>query len=329
MLTNQLINGRYKVDNYLGFGGFSKVVKCFDTYSNITVALKMISDKTYDDRLEISIMKQISNSEDKRSKIAIQYFDSFQLNERHYVVLEYGGISLYDFMRQNNKIPFSLSFIRNVAKQSLEFLSFLHSIGIIHCDIKPENIMLKNEKYKEVTLSEATCAQMNHIDSRLKTRIPIQDDIKFIDFGLACYGTDKVHTKRIGTRPYYSPEMILERGWSYGVDIWSIGCTLLELYTGIQPFCADDDRDQLLKMELVLGKFPSVLSERSKLFSNAGFVNCPKPHFDVAVEPLHRLINHSQHPQFLDFIRQLLECDPNKRISCEDALKHPFINFVD
>ncbi|ELP84489.1 dual specificity protein kinase CLK2, putative [Entamoeba invadens IP1] len=323
-----VINERYVVQDYLGKGGFSRVMKCFDNRLCISLALKMINDKGFDDRREIEIMKIVSSSPDSRAQVAIKYLDSFRYDHRDYVVIELAGVNLYDFLFNNRDIPFSLSFIRSVAKQLLLFLSFLHSKGIIHCDIKPENIMLKNDAYDIVTISDDTCA-----DPESVSVFPKHEEIKVIDFGLATFSDNRLHFSTVGTRPYCSPEMILQNGWTYATDLWSVGCTLLEMYLGHQIFNGKNEREQLLKMEIVLGKFPQTVASDSHYFSRAGYVNCQGSNYDKKIDesihPLHRIIDHARHPQFLNFCAGLLDLDPEKRLTCVEALNHPFLNFVD
>ena len=107
-----------------------------------------------------------------------------------------------------------------------------------------------------------------------------------IDFGLATYSDKRLHYSILGTRPYRSPEMILQKGWSYETDIWSVGCTLLELYCGYQVFNSKTTREQLLKFETVLGKLPKMYSENERYFSHAGYVIC-EMHRDFDAIPLH------------------------------------------
>ena len=92
----------------------------------------------------------------------------------------------------------------------------MHKFNLIHTDLKPENILLVSTKY-------------SHDDNG--KRIPKSAEIKVIDLGSATF-EDEYHTKIVSTRHYRAPEVILENGWSYAADIWSIGCILVELFTG-------------------------------------------------------------------------------------------------
>lgn len=123
--------------------------------------------------------------------------------------------NLYDLLKQSEiTLPsgekrvrgFSLGFTRIIAFQVLVALSLLSmpNVNIIHCDLKPENIMLK----------EAGKA-----------------GIKIIDFGNACYSNKKMF-KYIQSRYYRAPEVIMELPYSNSIDMWSLGCLLYELHFG-------------------------------------------------------------------------------------------------
>lgn len=94
------------------------------------------------------------------------------------------------------------------AIQILHSLSFMHNNKIVHCDIKPENIMLK-EAHKT--------------------------GIKIIDFGSSCYEEQQFYTY-IQSRYYRAPEVILGLKYTSAIDMWSLGCVLAELYLGYPMF---------------------------------------------------------------------------------------------
>lgn len=80
-------------------------------------------------------------------------------------------------------------------------------------------------------------------------------DVKLIDFGTATF-EHEYHSRIVSTRHYRAPEILLEHGWSYPCDIWSIGCLLIELYIGHPLFLTHNDLEHLAMMERMLGPFP-------------------------------------------------------------------------
>ena len=114
--------------------------------------------------------------------------------------------NLYDLLRNTKFKGISLNLIRKFSKQILKSLSFLASpeVNVIHCDLKPENILLRH---------------------------PRRSNIKLIDFGSSCYLTKRTYTY-IQSRFYRSPEILLGLPYDQKIDIWSLGCVLVEMHTG-------------------------------------------------------------------------------------------------
>lgn len=107
-------------------------------------------------------------------------------------------------IKENNFKGVSLDFIRSIAAQLLQSLLFLRQHFIIHCDLKPENVLLKQKDGTK---------------------------IKLIDFGSSCFTNEKVYTY-IQSRFYRAPEIMLAIPYTSAIDIWSLGCILAELYMG-------------------------------------------------------------------------------------------------
>eukprot|EP01083_Nonionella_stella_P289694 985854_1 len=99
--------------------------------------------------------------------------------------------------------------------------AFLHSLGIINTDLKPDNIMFVSEQSEWTDLK-----------------------IKIVDFGAAVFGHSS-YSHMIQTREYRAPEVILAKKWSFEVDIWSLGCILVELVCGKLLFPAHSNTNHL------------------------------------------------------------------------------------
>jgi dual specificity tyrosine-phosphorylation-regulated kinase 2/3/4 len=137
----------------------------------------------------------------------------FYFRDHLCISFELLSMNLYEFLKMNNfqgcKIPqikrylFFFSLTR-FALQILQALSLLYKLRIIHCDLKPENVLLVQ---------------------------PTKAAIKVIDYGSSCYDDQKIYTY-IQSRFYRSPEVIMGMNYSVAIDMWSFGCILAELHTG-------------------------------------------------------------------------------------------------
>lgn len=133
-------------------------------------------------------------------------------------------------------------------------LSVLHDLTLIHTDLKPENILLKDASYQTFTYSrKVPSSQAGTTKPVSQRRVLLDPEIRLIDFGSATY-QDEYHSSVVSTRHYRAPEIIMGLGWSYPCDIWSIGCILVEFYTGDALFQTHDNLEHLAMMEAVVDK---------------------------------------------------------------------------
>lgn len=186
----------------------------------------------------------------------------------------------------------------------LTCLKLLQSKSIIHCDLKPENILLCNAR---------------------------KADIRVIDFGSSCKTDEKVYTY-IQSRFYRSPEVILGSEYGLGIDMWSFGCILAELYTGYPIFPGENEQEQLACIMEIFGPPSREIIEkcsRRKLFFDSSW----KPRITVSSKGKRRrpssktlqMALKCDDEAFLDFITQCLRWDPERRIRADHAAEHCFI----
>ncbi|CAN0062290.1 unnamed protein product, partial [Ectocarpus fasciculatus] len=114
-------------------------------------------------------------------------------------------------------------------------VEFLHSIKLIHTDLKPENVLLKSWEDRSVTLESGDVIRVP-VNPRIKGEGYTDDRdqirrILLIDFGGATYEHDS-HASVVNTRQYRAPEVILGLRWLYPSDLWSVGCIIAELFLG-------------------------------------------------------------------------------------------------
>jgi dual-specificity kinase len=119
--------------------------------------------------------------------------------------------------------------------------------------LKPENILLCNNEYQTFTYNRKIPSSSSQVSRQASQRKVLLDtEIRLIDFGSATF-QDEYHSTVVSTRHYRAPEIILGLGWSYPCDIWSIGCILVEFYTGDALFQTHDNLEHLAMMEAVVG----------------------------------------------------------------------------
>lgn len=216
-------------------------------------------------------------------------------------------MNLYEFIKAHDFKGFSLKLIRRFTKQLLASLVLLHSHKVIHCDLKPENVLLAH---------------------------PMHSEIKVIDFGSSCFENEKVYTY-IQSRFYRSPEVILGTSYGMPIDMWSLGCILAELYTGYPIFPGENEQEQLACIMEVFGPPEKHLIEKSsrkKLF----FDSMGKPRLSVSSKGRRRRPSSKDLRQalkcddeaFLDFIARCLRWDPARRLTPHEASLHEFITGV-
>jgi dual-specificity kinase len=129
----------------------------------------------------------------------------------------------------------------------------LHDLNLIHTDLKPENILLVDNAYQTFTYNRNIPSSSTATQRSSKHRkVLLTPEIRLIDFGSATFD-DEYHSSVVSTRHYRAPEIILNLGWSFPCDIWSIGCILVEFYTGDALFQTHDNLEHLAMMEAVCG----------------------------------------------------------------------------
>ena len=133
------------------------------------------------------------------------------------------------------------------------FWLVLHDLNLIHTDLKPENILLVDSSYQTFTYNRQIPSSSTTVSRSARHRKVLLDtEIRLIDFGSATF-EDEYHSSVVSTRHYRAPEIILGLGWSFPCDIWSIGCILVEFFTGDALFQTHDNLEHLAMMESVCG----------------------------------------------------------------------------
>lgn len=211
--VGQIFDRRYRIVRIIGVGGMAVVFEAVDTVMKRTVAVKMLKEEIAGDAQAV---KRFINESRAVSMLShpniVSIYDVSVRDDLKYIVMErVDGITLKNYM--NSRGPLPPKEIMNYTAQILRALDHAHSKGIIHRDIKPQNIMLlKNGK------------------------------IKVTDFGIAKLPNAETVTmtdKAIGTVYYISPEQASGKKIDPRSDIYSLGVVMYEMATGKLPFVAD------------------------------------------------------------------------------------------
>uniref|UniRef100_A0A8D1V634 Homeodomain interacting protein kinase 3 n=1 Tax=Sus scrofa TaxID=9823 RepID=A0A8D1V634_PIG len=199
----------YEVLDFLGRGTFGQVVKCWKRGTNEIVAIKILKNHpsyARQGQIEVSILARLS-TENADEYNFVRAYECFQHRNHTCLVFEMLEQNLYDFLKQNKFSPLPLKVIRPILQQVATALKKLKSLGLIHADLKPENIMLVDP-----------------------VRQPYR--VKVIDFGSASHVSKTVCSTYLQSRYYRAPEIILGLPFCEAIDMWSLGCVIAELFLG-------------------------------------------------------------------------------------------------
>lgn len=284
---------------YIGKGAYGVVFKAIDKKTQEVVALKKNFDafqnatdsqRTY---REIMLLQELNGHE---NIIRLLNVIKAENDKDIYLIFEYMETDLHTVIRANILETIHKQFIMY---QILKALKFIHSSGIIHRDLKPSNILINSEAY-----------------------------IKICDFGLARCTTSVVNkdvtmTDYVATRWYRAPEILLgSTKYTVQADLWSVGCIFGELLNCKPMFPGTSTLTQINKVLEVTGKpskedIASIQSDLAITMLETIVVTKPKS--------LKSLFPKATSVE-LDLLSKLLQFNPNKRITVEKALEHPYVS---
>ena len=303
------IKFQYQQIAQLGSGAFGTVIKCYDHKNHRIVALKLVRDWPKMHK-QIVLEKEVLEILKEKSDIAVDHhcirvYEIFGYRSFYVYAFEVLSINLYMSLKVDNFKGFDLNKIKIIAKQAALSLQFIHSLGLIHCDIKPENILWTSGK---------------------------RDSVKLIDFGCCCHVGNTLHTY-IQSRYYRAPEVMLGIQYGQPIDIWSFGCVLCELITGIPIFPGEDEDEQMALIQSVLGPPPLDMlmdGTRTNCFFDEEFYPILRPNkkgvtHSVSSTSLGAVLNINE-PHLLDIIRKCLKWNPSERITFKEIVNHPWFN---
>ncbi|XP_073900171.1 homeodomain-interacting protein kinase 3 isoform X5 [Castor canadensis] len=306
------IKNTYEVLDFLGRGTFGQVVKCWKRGTNEIVAIKILKNHpsyARQGQIEVSILARLS-TENADEYNFVRAYECFQHRNHTCLVFEMLEQNLYDFLKQNKFSPLPLKVIRPILQQVATALKKLKSLGLIHADLKPENIMLVDP-----------------------VRQPYR--VKVIDFGSASHVSKTVCSTYLQSRYYRAPEIILGLPFCEAIDMWSLGCVIAELFLGWPLYPGALEYDQIRYISQTQGlpgeQLLNVGTKSTRFFcretdmSHSGWRLKVNTVMDLEGSDL--LAEKADRREFVSLLKKMLLIDADLRITPAETLNHPFVNM--
>lgn len=336
----EVMDDRYLVtDLPCGRGVFSNVVKAKDQQAppgdEGVVAIKVMRRNdmmTKAAEKEVEILERLNTADKKNKRGIVRLLGTFAYRRHFCFVFECMSDDLRGALKKYTKNKgMTLNAVRAYTSQLLVGLALMREQGVIHADIKPDNILITK----------------NH------------QTVKFCDLGTAVEPKDMLPSPYLASRFYRPPEVILGCEYGYPVDMWALGCTLFEIFTGKTLLNSKTNNDHLRKIMELRGKVPGKVIKKGAVWKNHFNDELDFKHEvddpgsgqkviktitdfsnkisikDLVLERVGKEKQQSAEKedqlyvkravQFADLLEQMLALDPDKRIRPEDGMVHPFL----
>ncbi|XP_077074582.1 homeodomain-interacting protein kinase 1 isoform X1 [Siphateles boraxobius] len=335
------VSNSYEVLEFLGRGTFGQVAKCWKRGTNEIMAIKILKNHpsyARQGQIEVSILSRLS-TENADEFNFVRSYECFPHKNHTCLVFEMLEQNLYDFLKHSKFSPLLLKCIRPVLQQVATALMKLKSLGLIHADLKPENIMLVDP-----------------------IRQPYR--VKVIDFGSASHVSKAVCSTYLQSRYYRAPEIILGLPFCEAIDMWSLGCVIAELFLGWPLYPGASEYDQIRYISQTQGLPAEYLlsagTKTSRFFHRGPdssyplwrlktpaeheaefgikskearkyIFNCLDDMMQVNMTNLEGtdiLAEKADRREFIDLLKKMLTLDADKRITPTKTLNHPFVTMA-
>ncbi|KAJ3187594.1 Dual specificity tyrosine-phosphorylation-regulated kinase, partial [Irineochytrium annulatum] len=329
------IGYRYELISLLGKGSFGQVVKCYDHKAKCHVALKIIRNKKRFEKqgmVEVKVLDRLRKEDSSNQYNIVHMQDHFYFRGHLCITFELLGVNLYEWLKGGGFRGVHLGVIKKFAVQIVQCMDLLDRNRIVHCDMKPENVLLKETSFLQPNRSDLNGGSYG--GASWPADFDSEADcygIKVIDFGSSCFESEKVYTY-VQSRFYRSPEVILGISYNMTIDMWSLGCILAELFTGYPLFPGENEQEQLACIMELKGLPPDSMIERGSrrklFFDSAGAPRILPNSRGKKRRPNGKSLNtviRTSDLGFLDFINKCLEWDPQLRMTPEEALRHEWL----
>lgn len=332
-----LLGDHREVTRILGRGSFGHVVSCYNWETRQMEAVKLINRCPraieYAEQ-EIKILKRLKVIDPDGCGI-VRFYESFL--HKGIICLSFEVLDqdlkayIQDVQVQSGLCGLPLVEVRAITCQMLVALDVLACNGVIHCDIKPENIMVVDRDRQPVT-------------------------VKLVDFGAAQNSSDICPENLVQTLWYSSPEVMLDCPYNEAIDMWAVGVTAAEVVLGNPLYPEMNTYTMLRSIIKTQGMLPDGLLDEGeqthsyfcqevrerpvwRLKTVEEFHSDTGYHHDEELDTFDSLDDMvamayrgkkqkaSDEELFVELIKKMLHLDPQRRLTAEDALKHPFFAY--
>ncbi|KAL9649567.1 hypothetical protein ABK040_003245 [Willaertia magna] len=346
LFVDTVLQERYCVKDLLGQGTFGQVVRCEDLITKQHVAVKVIKNRPEylkQSMIEINILDELQEIDKEDKHHIIKKITHFYFENHLCIVSELLSINLFELIKQNRFRGLSLNVISVFLSQILDAICLLQDANIIHCDLKPENILLTDLSHPKNLVKLIDFGSAYHDDHNNTNNFPFY----------------------IQSRFYRAPEVLFGYKYCKAIDLWSLGCICAELFLGLPLLPGVSQYNQICRMIEMFGLPPNHVIEYSKFgykyfrvkqqqqSTNGNIIYELKTEKQYLSEnptqsPVEwkRYFNYTKLPDlikhygdvskldekeirtrysFIDFLNGLLQIDPAKRWTADQAILHPFV----
>jgi len=276
----------------IGEGTYGIVYKAKDKKSSELLALKKIRLEAEDEGIPSTAIREISLLKQLQHPNIVRLYDVVHTEKKLTLVFEFLDQDLKKYLDACGDNGLEPETVKSFLYQLLQGVAYCHQHRVLHRDLKPQNLLINME-----------------------------GELKLADFGLArAFGIPvRNYTHEVVTLWYRAPDVLMgSRKYSTPVDIWSVGCIFAEMVNGRPLFPGANDSDQLMKIFKLLG------TPNKKAWPALADLPEYKENFPVyPAQPLKKVCRRLDNVG-LELLGRMLQFDPSKRISAENAMKHPY-----